>query len=218
MQFNNPDTLGFIRYQPFSLFYTVNPGVNIQNTTLSSPARNFNIEVTYYRRANNLEYYDTRSLYLSNGFLDPNSTTPGRKVVSVVGNLVTLEKEHGYLPGQPVDAIEGNSMFERSFGFQVLTVPAADQFTYSSTGTLQVGDYVFPEGLTGFPNVPREALMYLVGCTAMNLLYSLGSIDEANQMMVYKEKQAQLLTDMLDPRHDGVPATLVDNRGAFDYT
>jgi hypothetical protein len=36
--------------------------------------------------------------------------------------------------------------------------------------------------------------------------------------MVYQEKQKQMLTDLLDPRHDGIPHTIVDNRGMFDFT
>lgn len=139
------------------------------------------------------------------------------RVVSFAGDDVTVANLPSNITvGSSIDFVEGvpgNSYL--SIGKEILTV-LGNTLTFAAgdvpTG-LRTGDYICPEGYSSIVQLPRIGAYYWQTLTAKEILFSVGDFDGFEKLAKIAENQLKNLQKMLEPRIEGEPQVIINDRG-----
>jgi len=202
------------------------PGIILRNNTLETKMASCLMQVAYYKMPNKLILFDETA---------PQATASQKvyQVLTVAGSNLTLNNPAPLTStGTPVvyDVIEPGYphnkrgsitvTFTSPFNANPQTATYVGGVINTFTGeTLvpDVGDWLFLPNQTGFANIPREVELYFILATAAAILNFQGAA-EFTQVQQEANEQLRQVQMLLDPRNDGSPWTLTDNRGLSDFT
>lgn len=122
------------------------------------------------------------------------------------GDIISARPSHHVVLGGGLLSGTGSANFQTAIYQSIDSdrpVPVSDFYT------LEIGDYVAPNGQTPFVPVPEELFGVLVHRTAGVMLRASGYLEESSAQLELADEAEVLARDLLAPRSEGTPRALL---------